>query len=201
MQPHRRQPTRLPHPWDSPGKNTGVGCHFLLQGTHYQILELVSKLRQFESTLFAHFMCVHVYKEISQTYRNVQRLIKRIHCAYIPGLSSPQPFNYKAFHSQSCLFVLVFFPALVCVTEGFFIFCFLIYWIFSIGSLFSILLIQSLTFPFLFLWVCSSVLSLTFGLGFFFSNINNDSSTFSSQNCFSHFPLTFETQHFHSHSV
>ena len=31
MQPHRRQPTRLPRPWDSPGKNTGVGCHFLLQ--------------------------------------------------------------------------------------------------------------------------------------------------------------------------
>ena len=29
---HRWQPTRLPHPWDSPGKNTGVGCHFLLQG-------------------------------------------------------------------------------------------------------------------------------------------------------------------------
>ena len=31
VQPHRRQPTRLPHPWESPGKNTGVGCHFLLQ--------------------------------------------------------------------------------------------------------------------------------------------------------------------------
>ena len=30
VRPHRRQPTRLPHPWDSPG-NTGVGCHFLLQ--------------------------------------------------------------------------------------------------------------------------------------------------------------------------
>ena len=29
--PHRRQPTRLPRPWDSPGKNIGVGCHFLLQ--------------------------------------------------------------------------------------------------------------------------------------------------------------------------
>ena len=28
---HGQQPTRLPHPWDSPGKNTGVGCHFLLQ--------------------------------------------------------------------------------------------------------------------------------------------------------------------------
>ena len=31
VQPHRWQPTRLPSPWDSPGKNTGVGCHFLLQ--------------------------------------------------------------------------------------------------------------------------------------------------------------------------
>ena len=31
VRPHRRQPTRLSHPWDSPGKNTGVGCHFLLQ--------------------------------------------------------------------------------------------------------------------------------------------------------------------------
>ena len=31
VQPHRRQPTRLPCPWDSPCKNTGVGCHFLLQ--------------------------------------------------------------------------------------------------------------------------------------------------------------------------
>ena len=31
VRPHRRQPTRLPRPWDSPGKNTGVGCHVLLQ--------------------------------------------------------------------------------------------------------------------------------------------------------------------------
>ena len=31
VQPCRRQPTRLLRPWDSPGKNTGVGCHFLLQ--------------------------------------------------------------------------------------------------------------------------------------------------------------------------
>ena len=31
VQPHRRQPTRLCCPWDSPGKHTGVGCHFLLQ--------------------------------------------------------------------------------------------------------------------------------------------------------------------------
>ena len=31
VRPHRRQPTRIPRPWDSPGKNTGVGCHFLFQ--------------------------------------------------------------------------------------------------------------------------------------------------------------------------
>ena len=31
VRPHRQPPTRLPHPWDSQGKNTGVGCHFLLQ--------------------------------------------------------------------------------------------------------------------------------------------------------------------------
>ena len=31
VQPHRGQPTRLPRPWDSPGKNSGVSCHFLLQ--------------------------------------------------------------------------------------------------------------------------------------------------------------------------
>ena len=31
VRPHRQQPTRLPCPWDSPGKNTGVGCHCLLR--------------------------------------------------------------------------------------------------------------------------------------------------------------------------
>ena len=31
VRPHRQQPTRLPRPWDSPGTNNGVGCHFLLQ--------------------------------------------------------------------------------------------------------------------------------------------------------------------------
>ena len=31
VRPHRGQPTRLPRPWNSLGKNTGVGCHFLLQ--------------------------------------------------------------------------------------------------------------------------------------------------------------------------
>ena len=37
VQPHRWQPTRLPHPWDSPGKNTGVGCHFLLHARKWKV--------------------------------------------------------------------------------------------------------------------------------------------------------------------
>ena len=39
--PHRQQPTRLPHPWDSPGKNTGVDCHFLLQSVKVKSLSHV----------------------------------------------------------------------------------------------------------------------------------------------------------------
>ena len=44
VRPHRRQPTRLPHPWDSPGKNTGVGCHFLLQCMKVKV-KLLSHVR------------------------------------------------------------------------------------------------------------------------------------------------------------
>jgi len=42
VRPDRWQSTRLPHPWDSPGKNTGVGCHFLLQGMKVKV-KLLSK--------------------------------------------------------------------------------------------------------------------------------------------------------------
>ena len=37
VQPQKRQPTRLCRPWDSPGKNTGVGCHFLLQCMKWKV--------------------------------------------------------------------------------------------------------------------------------------------------------------------
>ena len=38
LQPHGLQPTRLLHPWDLPGKSTGVGCHFLLQHNFYHYI-------------------------------------------------------------------------------------------------------------------------------------------------------------------
>ena len=44
VRPHRWQPTRLPRPWDSPGKNTGVGCHFLLQCVKVKSLSCVQLL-------------------------------------------------------------------------------------------------------------------------------------------------------------
>ena len=40
VQLHTRQATRLPRPWDSPGKNTGVGCHFLLQCVKVKVKSL-----------------------------------------------------------------------------------------------------------------------------------------------------------------
>ena len=57
VRPHRRQPTRLHHPWDSPGKNTGVGCHFLLQCMKVKVkLGMLSRAQflvtpRFEATL------------------------------------------------------------------------------------------------------------------------------------------------------
>ena len=44
VRPHRRKPTRLPCPWDSPGKHTGVGCHFLLQCTKVKSEREVAQL-------------------------------------------------------------------------------------------------------------------------------------------------------------
>ena len=48
VRPHRQQPTRLHCPWDSPGKNTGVGCHFLLQ-----CMKVKSESEVAQSCLFA----------------------------------------------------------------------------------------------------------------------------------------------------
>ena len=45
LRAHRQQPTRLLCPWDSPGKNTGVGCHFLLLSVCYYMLNTILSLK------------------------------------------------------------------------------------------------------------------------------------------------------------
>ena len=54
VRPHRRQPTRLPRPWDSPRKNTGVGCHCLLQCMQ---VKSESEVAQLCLTLSDHMDC------------------------------------------------------------------------------------------------------------------------------------------------
>ena len=50
VQSYRWQPNRLPRPWDSPGKNTGVGCHFLLQCMRVKVkVKSLSRVRLFET--------------------------------------------------------------------------------------------------------------------------------------------------------
>ena len=46
VRPHRRQPTRLPRPWDSAGKNTGVGCHFLISSYKNDLFNLKCSVRR-----------------------------------------------------------------------------------------------------------------------------------------------------------
>ena len=57
VRPHRQQPSRLPRPWDSPGKNTGVGCHFLLQ---YMKVKSQSEVAQSCPTLSDPMDCSHI---------------------------------------------------------------------------------------------------------------------------------------------
>ena len=54
---HRRQPTRLPCPWDSPGQNTGVGCHFLLPNYWYALITSFNTKR---ASLWLSWLRIHL---------------------------------------------------------------------------------------------------------------------------------------------
>ena len=53
-QPHGLQPTRLLHPWDFPGKSTGVGCHCLLHHIHNGTLFSLKKEGNSDSCFIVH---------------------------------------------------------------------------------------------------------------------------------------------------
>ena len=89
VRPHKQQPTGLPRPWDSPGKNAGVGCHFLLQCMKVQ--------RESEVLLSA---CSGI--SISSSIVAVS--------VYIPT-NSPRGFPFL--HTLSSIYYLCFFLAIV----------------------------------------------------------------------------------------
>ena len=74
VRPHRRQPTRLPCPWDSPGKSTGVGCHFLLQCLKVKSESEVATKQQQNQLLGDHNILILwcVIKKPSLSERNME---------------------------------------------------------------------------------------------------------------------------------
>ena len=88
MRPHRWQSTRLPCPWDSPGKNTGVGCHFLLQCMK---VKRESEVTQSCPTLSDPMVCSPPGSSVLNSTSLVESLLQ--HCCF-PHLPS-----------QRCLFM------------------------------------------------------------------------------------------------
>ena len=70
LRPHGLQPTRLLSPWDFPGKNTGLGCHVLLQGNKRPLLmkTTVVKIVVLMLMLLLPLKCVQRKEELSQHY-------------------------------------------------------------------------------------------------------------------------------------
>ena len=76
VRPHRRQPTRLPRPWDSPGKNTAVGCHFLLQFCLTELVTNFSSLFQYSSIVVLFLSPKHLFLKKERTFGNKRGYMK-----------------------------------------------------------------------------------------------------------------------------
>ena len=106
VRPHRRQPTRLPYPWDSPGKNTGMGCHFLLQCMK---VKLLSRVRLLETPRTA------AYQAPPSTGFSRQE--------YWTGLPLPSPnnsllnFNAHGFHQDMSMYTMKQFTQAMYLTN------------------------------------------------------------------------------------
>ena len=97
VQPHRRQPTRLCFSWDSPGKNTGVGCHFLLQCMK---VKSESEVAQLGLTLRDPMDCSLYQAPLSTGFSRLE---------YWSGLPLPAPiFMLIPHYFNYCSFVITF---------------------------------------------------------------------------------------------
>ena len=98
MWPHRQQPTRLRHPWDSPSKNTGVGRHFLLQ---YMKVKSESEVAQLCPTLRDPWTAAY-QAPLSLRFSRQE---------YWSGLPLPSPYwcsRFLYFYSNLCQLVFPF---------------------------------------------------------------------------------------------
>ena len=105
VQPHRQQPNRLPRPWDSPGKNTGVGCHVLLQCMK---VKSESEVAQSYPTLSHPMDCSPPGSSVHGFSRQ----------EYWSGVPLPSPFLSHALYQMSVCYLYFFCPGnsiLVCV--------------------------------------------------------------------------------------
>ena len=106
VQPHRWQPTRLPHPWDSLGKNTGVGCHFLLQCMK---VKSQSEVAQSCLTLSDPMDCSLPGSSVHGIFQ--ARVLEWIAIAFIKRLFSPSLLPAIRVVSSAYLRLLIFLPA------------------------------------------------------------------------------------------
>ena len=85
VRPHRQQPTRLPRPWDSPGKNTGVGCRFLLQCME---VKSESEVAQSSPTLCDHMDCSLPGSSVHGIFQT--RILEWVAISFSKGSSRPR---------------------------------------------------------------------------------------------------------------
>ena len=103
LRPHRRQPTRLCHPWVSPGKNTGVGCHFLLQCIK---VKSQSEVAQSCPTLCDPMDCSPPGSSVHGIFQ--ARVLEWCAIAFSSmALVSPKTSDLSSSHSQTCLCVRI----------------------------------------------------------------------------------------------
>ena len=99
VRPHRQQPTRLPHPWDSPGKNTGVDRHFLLQCMKVKI---ESEVTQSCLTLHDPMDCSLPGSSVHGIFQ--ARVLEWGAIAF-SGLPHDRPINWETGGARNCDFI------------------------------------------------------------------------------------------------
>ena len=111
VRPHRRQPTRLPHPWDSPGKNTGVGCRFLRQcmkvKSQSEVAQSCSTLRNpMDCSTPGSFVPLHYLPEFDQVHAIELVMLPNHLILCLPLLLLPSIFpSIRDFSSKSTLHI------------------------------------------------------------------------------------------------